>query len=121
MITTRTVITNVQYGVPSGNYDGSSLDFVTDPFVASGYYQGYGSVMTVRINVTNFVGSITAEGSLNDYVQSAIYFRYDNDAFVATSPESGIFVMNIIGNLVWSRFLVSDFTAGTINSITVSY
>lgn len=121
MNTTKTVLSNVTHGVPSGNYDGSSLDFVTDPFVASGYYQGYGSVMTVRITVTGFVGAVMAQGSLNDYVDNAIYFDYSNDAFVAVSPETGTFVMNVIGNLVWSRFVVSDFTAGTINSITVTY
>lgn len=121
MNATKTVITNVYHGVPSGNYDGSSLDFVTDPIMASGYYQGYGSVMTVRINVSGFRGTIVAEGSLSDYVDNAIYFRYEDDAFIATSPETGIFVMNIIGNLVWCRFAISDFTAGTINSITVTY
>lgn len=121
MITTHTIITNVQYGVPSGNYDGSSLDFITDPTIGSGYYQGYGSITTVRMNLTNFKGVITAQASLNDFVNSAIYFKFENERFVATSPETGIFVMNLVGNFVWNRFEISDFTQGTINSITVSY
>jgi len=120
MINTQTVISNVQYGVPSGNYDGSSQDFLSDPVQAAGYYRGYGSIQTVNITVTDFVGLIVVSASLNDKVDAAAYFTVDTFGD-GSSVNTGTFPITVIGNFVWMRVEVIGFHQGAINSITVTY
>lgn len=114
------VISNVQYGVPSGNYDGSSQDFFTIPIKAAGYYRGYGSTQTIMISVTNFIGQINISASLNDIVSSAAYFPL-NTFGDGSSMISGVYPFTEIGNFVWMRFEIVKFQQGTINYITVTY
>lgn len=120
MNTTTTVITNVQYGVPSGTYDGSSQDFITIPIKAAGYYRGYGSTQTIMISVTDFIGRIHISASLNDLVNSAIYFPV-NTFGDGSSVISGVYPFTEIGNFVWIRFEITQFQQGTINFIRVTY
>lgn len=120
MINTYTLATNIQYGVPSANYDGSSQDFSTLPTKAAGYYQGYGSIQTVTISVTGFVGVIKIQASLNDDIPEALFFDL-NQFSNGVAVETGTFPITITGNFVWMKCEIQDFSAGTINSITVSY
>lgn len=108
------------YGVANGNYNGTSTDFVGNVVQAANYYGGRGSMQTITINVTNFVGTIDLKGSLNDPLNEALWFKTDNfgNAMTATT---GVFPITVIGNFVWMVPEIKDFTAGTINSITISY
>ena len=56
--TTVIVLGTTVNGTPSGNYDGSSLDFVSDAAKSVGYYRGQGSLQTLIIQVTAFDGII---------------------------------------------------------------
>ncbi len=44
MTTTVALLSYTEYGVPSGNYDGSSEDFIGTPQKAANYYRGRGGV-----------------------------------------------------------------------------
>ena len=46
-VNTLTILGYTQHGVPSGNYDGSSLEFDSDGAKGVGYYRGQGSIQTV--------------------------------------------------------------------------
>lgn len=117
---TLTLVGDTVHGTPSGNYDGSSLDFYSDAVPAANYYGGQGSTQTITYRLSGFVGTITMEATLNDLQESAPWFT------IATfgdglAPDTGIFSDTIVGNFTWIRARITDFTAGTIESITVAY
>jgi hypothetical protein len=116
MITTLTLLSNVVYGTPSGRYDGSSLDWVSDAVKAADYYQGRGGVQTVGFNVTGFDGLIVIEATLDADAESAGWFDVlDFDLSTAQRSES------VVGNFTWIRARVKSFEAGAIASVTVVY
>jgi hypothetical protein len=122
--TTVTVLGTTVNGTPSGNYDGSSLDFVSDAAKSVGYYRGQGSLQTLIIQVTGFAGTIKIQGSLDETptgIDSQIgwsdVYEYGDISSTITDyhPE------NLVGNFAWIRAVISDFEAGTINTITTTY
>jgi hypothetical protein len=118
-MTSTALLTAVEHGVPSGNYDGSSEFFTSDAAPAAGFYQGQGSVQTMTVNVTNFTGSVTIQATLNSDSKSAAWF--DIDSYGPVSDASEIHSASVIGNFVWIRALVQGFESGTINSVILSY
>lgn len=119
-LTTNTLLINTIHGQASGNYDGSSLDFDSDPVQAADYYQGQGSIQTFTITVTGFVGRIHIEGTLQDDPAQAAWFElFEYGDLIA--PRTETHTQTVTGNFVWLRANVVDFDAGTINSLTVTY
>lgn len=117
---TITLLENIIDGVPSGNYDGSSLDFSSDPVESVGYYQGYGSIQTVTIRLTDFRGTVKLVATLGDDPAQSAWF--DVEEFDYTSSATTLTIApSYTGNFVWLRADIIDFTAGTINFVTVSY
>jgi hypothetical protein len=120
MITTKTMLGTTVYGTPSGNYDGSSLDWAGDAVEAANYYQGRGGLQTVLISVTGVIGEIIIEATLDSVAQTATWFEtytYGDTSSAVTELHS----VNIPGNFAWIRARVVGFDGGTINSVTVSY
>jgi hypothetical protein len=115
----KTILDYTVYGTASGNYDGSSLDFVSNGVQAADYYEGQGSIQTVNIRVTDFVGTIKIQASLNDTLESALWF--DVEDFIADPARTGYYPISLVGNYVWIRVEVVDFTQGAIDSITLTY
>lgn len=115
-----TILGETVYGQASGNYDGSSADFFSGEQKAVGYYLGQGSLQTVTIQVTGFVGQIKLWASLTDNLNvahwSEVYTYGDG-----TSTYTDYHPVNITGNFVWIRAEVIGFDAGTINAITIAY
>lgn len=119
-MTTETILTTTVHGEPSGNYDGSSLDWYSDPVQAANYYRGRGSLQTVIIQTTGFLGRIVIEATLDTLTDTATWFStYEFDSGI--SPRTDYHPATILGNFVWLRARIENFDAGTINSITVSY
>ena len=58
--TTLQLLPTTSYGTPSGNYDGSSLDFNGDREQAANYYGGFGDLQTLAFFVEAFEGRILA-------------------------------------------------------------
>jgi hypothetical protein len=117
---TQTMIANVTFGTPSGNYDGSSQDWVSNVVPAASYYGGQGSLQTVVYRLQDFVGVIRIEASLNDSQVSAPWFEVATYSDGST-VETGTIPVNIIGNFSWLRAEITNFSSGTIQSITVAY
>ena len=119
-ITVQTLLDDVVYGTASGNYDGSSMDFVSDAVPAANYYGGQGSLQTITYRLTGFSGIITIEATLNDLQDSAPWFEVDvYDA--ASSAVTDYHPVNVLGNFTWLRARVTAFDSGTINFVTASY
>jgi hypothetical protein len=120
MITTETLLTAVTYGTPSGNYNGSSQDWVSDAVKAADYYRGRGGVQTIGFSVSGFQGTITIEATLDTDPDSAAWFAtltYGN----AQSTTTQVISQAVTGNFTWVRTRVEDFVSGTINTVTATY
>ena len=117
---TQTLVANGTYGTPSGNYDGSSQDWVSNAVPAANYYGGQGSLQTITYQLQDFVGIIRIEATLNDSQTSAPWFEVATYGDGST-VETGTIPVNVIGNFTWLRAEITNFSAGTIQAITAAY
>ena len=123
-LTTLTLLDSTTYGTPSGNYDGSSLDFVGNPVLAANYYRGQGNIQTVTISVTDFLGKIKLEATLEDTqavnTSQAAWFEIGElgDDILSTT---GIIPLTITGNFTYVRARILGFDNGTIGYIRITY
>jgi hypothetical protein len=118
--TTVTLIPATVYGTPSGNYDGSSADFVGDPQKAANYYRGRGGVQTLQWNLDGAQALITVQATLDADPATVQWFdiaAYGN----TTTPVTAVHSDSVLGNFTWLRAAVTDFAAGNINSVTATY
>ena len=128
MINNITLIPYTVVGIPSGNYDGSSLDWYSDPIKAANYYKGHGFIQTVWFNVTDFIGVITIQatldrspGEVNDttYATSSSWFTVTEfgDSSIITDYRPIV----VPGNFTWLRARIQNFDSGQINRVHVTY
>jgi hypothetical protein len=114
---------------------------ITGPSVpGDGYYNRSDGLHTVQWSLTNFVGKITIQAALSKEptesewfdipIGSMLDYTVDTTGKVSTmtlntvfyqESTSGSFVYNFIGNYVWIRANVSEWTAGSIISILLSH
>ena len=120
MATTRTVLGTTTYGVPSGNYDGSSMDWLSDAVQAADYYRGYGGLQTMTFVLSDFVGIIYVEASLDEIPADANYSLVYTLGDSSTAM-SGTYAPSLVGNFAWIRLRIDQFDGGTINSVTITY
>lgn len=118
--TTQTMLTAIEYGQASGNYDGSSQLFYSNAVPAANYYAGNGSIQTIFYNLSGFVGIITIEATLNDLPEQAQWFEI-SERGDGINPDTGFTSATVTGNFSWIRARVEDFDAGIIQSVTVVY
>ena len=120
-MTTETIIDTTVYGVPSGNYDGSSQDWFSDAQLASGYYRGQSGVQTVLFQVTGFEGTLVLEATLDSDPDSAAWFETFVYGDGSTTALTDYHPETVTGNFTWMRVRVEGFSGGTINTVTITY
>ena len=123
-VDTVVLVPETEHGVPSGNYDGSSQDFVADPVKAANYYRGRGGLQTVIFRVTSFTGGITIQATLDNDPLAARWidvFEFGDSSTISDGSTTDVFPTNILGNFTWLRASVHNFTTGTIDLVTASY
>ena len=129
MINNVTLIPLTRAGVPSGNYDGSSQEWYSDPVKAANYYKGHGWIQTVWYNVTDFQGEIVIQATLDmtpgavtdpDFATSSNWFTVDTFGDLS-SQTTDYRPVTIPGNFTWLRAKIIGFDAGTINRVHVTY
>jgi hypothetical protein len=70
--------------------------------------------------ISGFQGVITIQATLDQTWETAQWV--DVNVFGdASTIVSGVYPVSLTGNYTWLRARVTDFTAGTIDSITVVY
>ena len=117
-MTTVTLLPLTEYGVPSGNYDGSSLDFVGNAIPAANYYGGQGPIQTFTYTFANLIANVTTQATLSDSPEQAAWFDVYN--FATTINTSSTYASTVMGNFSWLRVAVTDFTSGNI-IVTATY
>ena len=120
-MTTETIIDTTTYGVPSGNYDGSSQDWFSDARLASGYYRGRSGVQTVLFDVTDFEGDLVLEATLDSDPAQATWFETFIYGDGSTMPLTDYHPESVVGNFTWMRVRVEGFSGGTINTVSITY
>ena len=118
-MTTKTILGTTVYGTPSGNYDGSSQDWYSDPATAANYYQGRGGIQTITFSVDAFVGTMILEACLDANPAEANWFI--TYTYSSGTPLTDLHPETITGNFTWMRVRVEGFDGGTINSVTITY
>jgi len=124
-----TLVPETEYGIPSGNYDGSSeTSFSGDRQKAVGYYKKSSTTNSVRFICDDFVGTITLYGSLDedptadaDWFSLYVFPTDDSSSLDGSTAISTDYSVSITGKFTWMKATVSSFTGGTINSVTLSY
>ena len=87
---------------------------------ASYYGNKVNGIQTATINTTGFVGNIKLQATLYTLAEQAQWFDVDMiDA--SASPLTGTTAVTLIGNFVWVRARVEDFSAGTVNTATLTF
>lgn len=119
--TTLQLLPTTEKGTPSGNYDGSSLDFDGVQQQAANYYGGFGSLQTIAFFLSGFRGHIRIQASLDSAPTTEEQWFQISDVDSTTSATTANFSRNISGNFVWIRARVTDFEAGVIEKIMMSY
>ena len=119
-LNTEYLLDRTVYGSASGNYDGSSQDFVGDPVRAANYYGGQGSIQTVTMRISGFQGNIIIQATLNDQptIQAA---WFDLEELDSPSPSTAVDGRTITGNFTFLRAVITNFDAGIIDSIIATY
>jgi hypothetical protein len=125
-ITTLTLLSNLETGSPSGNYDGSTINFESDPVRAVGYYQGQSGLQTVFITVSNFPGRITLQATLDFDPAVAAWFDVFEFGDGSTPATDFRYPVNLTGNFVWLKAVVTEFeqygsNPALITTVAVSY
>lgn len=112
------------HGIPSGNYDGSSLDWSGDRQPAANYYLSTGSLQTVTYRFNDFVGVVNIQATLDsDPTADSEWFTVltIGDGTTPIAAGSGNSSQSITGNFTWLRANVTDFSAGEITTFSLSY
>lgn len=121
MAQTYTLLAATEYGVPAGNYDGSSQNWTSEPVQAADYYRGRGSsTQTVTFSLAGFDGRIILEATLDTEPTDAAWFETYRIGDPGT-PLSDFHPQTVPGNFVWMRVRVELFDAGTISYINITY
>ena len=119
--TTLQLLPTTRYGTPSGNYDGSSLDWSGEEQKAANYYGGFGGLQTLAFYLNGFQGLIKIEATLDSEptVDSEWFKVYEFDSRDSATTDN--FSTNVTGNFTWIRANVELFEAGTITKLMLSY
>jgi hypothetical protein len=120
-MTTVVLIPETVYGVPSGTYDGSSLDFFGPNGPAANYYQGRGSLQTIFYRFDGFTGGVSIEATVDQDPDTATWIEVDSFGVDYSTQWSGVYSSNVTGNFTWLRARVTDFIDGRINLISAVY
>jgi hypothetical protein len=118
--TTQLMLANIEYGQASGNYDGSSQLFYSNAVPAANYYAGNGNIQTLFYNLSNFIGTITIQATLNDLPEQAKWIDISQRGDGVT-PDTGLTSSTVTGNFSWIRAQVEQFDAGTITAVSIVY
>lgn len=120
-LTTEVLLDRTVYGVPSGNYDGSTENFYGDPKPAVNYYRGRGSVETVTYDLDGFVGDLFIEATLDADPSDAVWVTVDTIGADSSTQFTGRYTATLTGNYTWLRVRVENFSDNIIRLITVKY
>ncbi|NBP02008.1 MAG: hypothetical protein EBU90_18140 [Proteobacteria bacterium] len=135
---TFTVNSTSTVSVNYPNTGTGALTLLSNKVKGDGYFSGSDGNHTVQVQITNFVGRLEIHASLSSQPESTDWFSVpiisqqavDTTGAIITAntttvsynlATTNIKSYNFIGNFVWVRGKISQFTEGTVNSIKLNY
>lgn len=108
------------------SYSGTGTQSVTGSnFKGDGYYGRSDGFHTVQYTVTGFVGTVSIQATLATSPTESDWFTVSDSVHTSTAIQTtnsdGSFIKNFTGNYVWVRAVVTNWTAGTVNSILLNH
>ena len=119
--------------------DSANTVITGDKFKGDGYYGRSDGLHTVQVDLAGFIGKVAMQGTLATNPVEADWFTLvldsgkqsvDTTGLVTTqsitsveytSVTTNTKTYNFTGNYVWVRAYVSNWTAGTVNSIRLNH
>ena len=89
-----------------------------EKFKGDGYYGRADGLHTVQYNISGFTGIVAIQGTLAVNPVDADWFTVYTETHSQTTK---VIATNFTGNYVWVRAVVSSWTDGTVNSITLNH
>lgn len=122
------------------NNTSTALTYVSDKIRGDGYSSNSDGFHTVMWNVSEFAGSIEVQGTLASQPSEADWstinlslpgniYSVDTTGLASAvslgtanynNPTTTMKTYNFIGNFVWVRGRISNFTEGTVNNISIN-
>jgi hypothetical protein len=118
----------------------SALTYIGDKVKGEGYYNGSGGFHTVQLQTAEFIGKFEMQATLASEPAPADWFTVElgsqNSQSVDTSgllnsvnitsvqflsATTTVRTYNFIGNFIWVRPKISEFTEGTVNGIKYNH
>lgn len=98
---------------------GQNSLLVGEKFPASGYYMSKKDLQTFTWKFTNVTGTLSFQATLAENPTDDDWFVAHGPIVATHSTENSY--ANVVGNFVWIRAVVTDFSSGTIQHIKASY
>lgn len=124
MTTTVVLIPYTEHGVPSGNYDGSSEDFVGTPQKAANYYRGRGGLQTIRWSFDTVQAEVLIQATLDNDPTTVFWVdvaSYGDDSTADSTTITDTYYQTVMGNFTWLRAVVKNFNDGIIQVVSATY
>lgn len=107
----------------------TALAYSSNPVKGDGYFGNSDGLHTVQIKLTDFNGTVSMQGTLATGPLETDWFNVqltDGSGNSVSSIQyntatSIVSCYNFVGNFVWVRANVSNWTRGTVNSIQVNH
>ncbi len=119
----------------------TALIYSSEPLRGDGYFSGSDGNHTVQVSINNFIGRIDVQGTLSSSPSEADWFTIfpgtgiltvdttgavvevtSQEAYASyTTSTTNIKTYNFLGNFVWLRSKVSNWTQGSVNSIKFNH
>jgi hypothetical protein len=105
---------------------GSTVETRTgEKFKGDGFYNRADGFHTVQYVYSNFIGKIKIQATLSVNPQDEDWFSLEETKLIIEdelqSTESQSVARNFIGNYVWVRVVIDNWTQGTINKILLGH
>ena len=119
--------------------DSSNETLTGDPYKGDGFYGRSDGLHTVQVSITDFIGRISIQGTLEVNPTESDWFTIELGTGAMSVDTTGLIAeqnitfvdyaaattntktYNFIGNLVWVRAKISNWTDGAINSIKLNH
>lgn len=136
---TFTVNSTTSTSVTYPNTATTALTYFSDKLKGSGYYGNTDGFHTVQTHITNFIGKVEIQGSLSETPSNTDWFVISFGSNVLTMDTTGaigqtnisqleylqssttVKSVNFVGNYTWLRVKISNWSQGTVNSISINF
>lgn len=136
---TFTVNNTSSVAVNYPNTGTTALTYISDRVKGDGYFGSSDGLHSFQIQTSNFIGKIEIQASLalepstSDWVTVRLgsnTYSVDTTGLITTdsvttitytTSTSVVKTYNAVGNFVWLRGKISEFTQGSVNSIKYNY